>query len=161
MTRVLFSLGSNEGDPAVQLKTALELLRNSAGIEIILVSRSMVTRPWGNTDQPDFQNMAVLAETALTASACMEQLLHIESQMGRVRGEKWGPRLIDLDIILFGNEVIISEQLTVPHPYMQERMFVLEPSLEIAADMMHPLLNKTIRELFNECKTKTEPAVSA
>lgn len=123
--------------------------------EVVKISSVHKTSPWGKTDQPDFLNQSVLISTQLTVVELMENILEIEKKMGRVREEKWGPRLIDIDIILFGDEVMNSTNVVIPHPFMQERKFVLEPSVEIAAEMIHPVLQKTVAQLLIECEENT------
>jgi 2-amino-4-hydroxy-6-hydroxymethyldihydropteridine diphosphokinase len=151
MTTTLLSLGSNTDVPAKQLVKAVKHLSNLPGTTMRKASRPVQTAPWGKTDQPDFLNMAILIDTKMNVAELMENILIIELKMGRMRTEKWGPRKIDIDIILFGNAVVNTPLVTVPHPYMHERRFVLEPSAEIAPDMMHPVLQKSIAELLSVC----------
>lgn len=151
MTTVLLSLGSNMDNPAKQLARAVVHLGRIRGVQIISKSSARITAPWGKTDQPDFLNMAVLISTTLGVEELMENILMTELKLGRSRDEKWGPRTIDIDIILFGGERFRSEKVTVPHPHMHERRFVLEPSAEIAGDMIHPELKKSVSELLAEC----------
>ncbi len=151
MTQVLLSLGSNTGNSSDNLRNAVAYLNTLNSTDVVKTSSVHTTAPWGKTDQPDFLNQSVLISTQLTVAELMENILRIEKEMGRVREEKWGPRIIDIDIILFGDSVVNSPVVVVPHPYMHERKFVLEPSVEIAAEMVHPVLKKTITELLVAC----------
>ena len=151
MTTALLSLGSNTDVPVKQLAKAVKHLSNLPGTLIRKASRPVQTAPWGKTDQPDFLNMAVLIDTKMNVAELMENILIIELKMGRMRVEKWGPRKIDIDIVLFGDTVISTPLVTVPHPYMHERRFVLEPAAEIAPEMRHPVLHKSISELLAVC----------
>lgn len=154
VTDVLLSLGSNTGDSRVHLETAIVHLAGLPRTKVLGTSSIHTTAPWGKTDQPDFLNISVLLATDLTVVELMENILSIEELMGRKRTEKWGPRLIDIDIILFGSEIVNSSVVVVPHPLMADRTFVLGPSVEIAGAMMHPVLGKSIAELFNDCKQR-------
>jgi len=146
--RVYLLLGSNLGDREGVIKQAIDLIEKKIGT---VHSKSSVyeTEPWGKTDQPGFLNLALEVVTSLSALEVLEEALAIEKQLGRVRLERWGSRIIDIDIIFFNQEIIhIKERLTVPHPEMQNRKFVLEPLCEIAPDFRHPVLNQTIRQLY-------------
>ena len=143
---VYLLLGSNLGNKKEILNKAIELLVEKIGI-IISQSKDYETKPWGVTDQPDFLNLAIAIHTKLTPLEILEQTQSIENQLGRIRKEKWGARLIDIDIMFYGNEIIDETNLKIPHPLMQERDFALIPLAEIAPDFVHPVLRKTISEL--------------
>jgi 2-amino-4-hydroxy-6-hydroxymethyldihydropteridine diphosphokinase len=142
--------GTNLGEREQHLEEARKLIRRSAGT-ISCVSALYETAAWGKTDQPSFLNQALELQTALKAHDLMEQLLGVEKTIGRLRQEKYGPRIIDIDILLFDDEVISKPSITIPHPRMQERRFALTPLAEIAAGIIHPVLKKTIQQLLNEC----------
>ena len=142
---VYLSLGSNVGDRETQLRDAQPRL-GAAG-RVAAVSSFYETEPVEFTQQPWFLNCALALETGKTPQQLMTEILRIEEEMGRRRLEKKGPRLIDIDILLFDQVVIDSTNLTIPHPAMHLRRFVLEPLVEIAPQVLHPVLKKTIREL--------------
>jgi len=142
---VYLSLGSNLGDRAANLRAAMDRLARVG--KVAAVSSFYETEPVEVTDQPWFLNCAVKLETEKMPKQLLTALLDIERQMGRRRDRKKGPRVIDLDILLFGSSVIQTKGLTVPHPAMHKRRFVLEPLAEIAPDARHPVLKQTIREL--------------
>lgn len=142
---VFLSLGSNVGDRLANLNAAVERLRDIG--DSIEMSSVYETEPVGFTNQPWFLNCVVKLETEKMPRQLLVAILKIEQDMGRRRRQKKGPRTIDVDILLFRNSVIQSQGLTVPHPAMHERRFVLEPMAEIASDVRHPVLKKTIREL--------------
>ena len=146
-TIAYLSLGSNLGDRQAQLRDAIGRL--AALGRVLKVSSFYETEPVESTDQPWFLNCAVELETDLPAEELMGGLLRIETEMGRRRVQKKGPRSIDIDILLFGDEVIRSGELSVPHPAMQDRRFVLEPLAEIAPDVRHPVIKKTIKEMLD------------
>jgi 2-amino-4-hydroxy-6-hydroxymethyldihydropteridine diphosphokinase len=142
---VYLSLGSNLGDRAGNLNAAIERLRALG--DVIAVSSFYETEPVEFTAQPWFLNCAVKLDTEKTATQLLDGILDMEQQLGRRRGQQKGPRVIDLDILLFGDSIVKAHGLTIPHPAMQERRFVLEPLAEIAPDARHPVFQRTIREL--------------
>jgi 2-amino-4-hydroxy-6-hydroxymethyldihydropteridine diphosphokinase len=133
MTTSFVGLGANLDDPRGQIKRAVELLGAEDGVEVVAVSALRETDPVGYEDQPRFLNGAVELRTTLSARALLERLLSIERSLGRVRGEgpRFGPRAIDLDLLLYGNEVLDEPGLQVPHPRLHERRFALEPLAEL------------------------------
>ncbi len=144
------SIGSNLGERQENLANAIKQIEANCG-NIIKASAIYETAAWGNTEQPSFLNQCLVLKTDLSAKKLIKQLLHIERLMGRERKEKMGPRLIDLDIILMDEEVVFSEFLTLPHPHLQDRKFVLLPLAEIAPKAYHPIFNKTVEQLLIEC----------
>jgi 2-amino-4-hydroxy-6-hydroxymethyldihydropteridine diphosphokinase len=143
--KVYLSLGSNVGDREAHLRDAQARL--GAVGRVSAVSSFYETEPVEFTEQPWFLNCAVALETAQTPQPLMTSILNLEEAMGRRRVQKKGPRTIDIDILLFGDTILNSPEITVPHPAMHERRFVLEPLAEIAPNVRHPILNKTILEL--------------
>jgi 2-amino-4-hydroxy-6-hydroxymethyldihydropteridine diphosphokinase len=133
MTRSFVGLGANLEDPLAQIERAVELLAAEDGVEVVAVSALRETDPVGYEDQPRFLNGAVELRTTLTARALLERLLSIERSLGRVRGEgpRFGPRAIDLDLLLYGDAVVDDPGLQVPHPRLHERRFALEPLAEL------------------------------
>jgi 2-amino-4-hydroxy-6-hydroxymethyldihydropteridine diphosphokinase len=145
MARAVLALGANIGDPATQLEKAIEAI--SAHPDITLTARSsvIITPPWGVTDQNEFHNAAVLVDTALTPEALLSFCLATEGELGRVRAQKWGPRVIDIDVIAYDRLEMDSDTLTLPHPYAHERDFVLVPVREIAPDVAAWLVNRNMK----------------
>ena len=142
---VYLSLGSNVGDREAQLREALSRL--SVAGRVAAVSSFYETEPVEFTEQPWFLNCAVALETCHTPQELMASILLVEEAMGRRRVQKKGPRIIDIDILLFGDSILDSAEVTIPHPAMQERRFVLEPLAEIAPEVCHPVRRKTIAAL--------------
>ena len=142
------ALGSNLGDKEANLRKALELLQER-GVEIVKTSTFISTEPYGVTDQPQFLNGVCEVRTSLVPLALLHTLLEIEQEMGRVRLRHWGERNIDLDLLLYEDVVLDTEELKLPHPDMQNRDFVLLPLAEIAPELVHPILQKSIEELSN------------
>jgi 2-amino-4-hydroxy-6-hydroxymethyldihydropteridine diphosphokinase len=142
------SLGSNIGDREAQLRQAIARLEATG--KITAVSSFYETEPVEFTQQPLFLNCAAGLETSLAPEELMSRLLKIERELGRERVQKKGPRTIDIDILLFGDLVMSSPELTIPHPAMADRRFVLQPLTEIAAEGVHPVLQKTVRQLLAE-----------
>lgn len=134
--RAFLGLGGNIGDPAASMAAALRALDGDARIDVVAVSSIYRTPPWGLTDQPDFLNAVAAVDSALGARALLELCLAVETSLKRVRDIRWGPRLIDIDILLFGQARIDEDGLTVPHPRMLERAFVMLPLAEIGADII-------------------------
>ena len=133
---VYLSLGGNLGDPAASMATALRLLDADDNTRVIAVSSLYRTPPWGKLDQPDFLNAAAEISTTLAPRALLDLCLEAERKLKRVREERWGPRLIDIDILVFGERIIHETGLEVPHPRMLERAFVLAPLAEIAPELV-------------------------
>ena len=140
------ALGSNLGDKEANLRKALELLEER-GVEVVKTSSFICTEPYGVTDQPQFLNGVCEVRTSLVPLALLHALLEIEQEMGRVRLRHWGERNIDLDLLLYEDVVMDTPELKLPHPDMQNRDFVLLPLDEIAPEIIHPTLQKTIHEL--------------
>lgn len=141
------------GSTAENCEKAISLINESESIKVTAQSTLYESEPVGKTDQPWFVNGAVEIRTTLPPEKLLQVLLKIEQKFGRVREEKWGPRIIDLDILDYEGEIINSESLTLPHPEMTVRRFVLEPLSEIAGETIHPIEKKTIFELLKELPT--------
>ncbi len=139
MTRAYVGLGANLGPREVTLLRAVDLLGAEAGIQVLEVSALRETAPVGNVDQPEFLNGAMALETSLSARQLLDALLRVERELGRARDEtRWGPRTIDLDLLLYGDEVVDEPGLDVPHPRLHERRFALEPLVELEPDLEIP-----------------------
>ena len=148
-------IGGNLGNRKENLAKAVSLINEQCG-SLTRSSSIYETEAWGNTDQPSFLNQALEISTSLTARLLMRRVLRIEEEMGRIRKEKLGPRIIDIDILLFENEIHDLRFLKIPHPEMQNRRFVLVPLAEINSNLQHPVLKKTIAELLEECPDDLE-----
>ena len=131
MTLAVLGLGGNLGDPRTQIAAAIRSLAQYPAIQVRAVSALYETPPWGKTDQPSFLNAAMLVMTELSAQALLDTILRVEQQLGRQREERWGPRTVDIDILLFGEESIDEPGLHVPHPRLHERAFALAPLADV------------------------------
>lgn len=151
MKEVFIGIGSNLNNAISQVKTALAELERLPQSQVIKFSSLYSSTPMGSPDQPNFVNAVVELETDLAAAPLLQQLLWIEQQHQRVRTLHWGPRTLDLDLLLYGNETITTAELTVPHPGLKTREFVLFPLAEIAPDLMLPTGEK-IRDLLAQCQ---------
>jgi len=156
MKKVFLGIGTNLGDREACLKSAIECIRESIG-QVVRNSSVYETEPWGFSSDDQFLNMVVEVETELKPSGLLGRMLMIEARMGRLRsGTGYTSRLIDLDILLYGNKVLNTKSLVIPHPRLHERSFVLVPLCEIAPDFVHPVLMKDIKTLLKECKDSGE-----
>lgn len=151
MAKVYIGIGSNIGDRKANCSKAIEYLK-SKGITVTKVSSMFETEPWGVKDQEKFINMAIEAETGLSPEELLSVMKDIEHLMGRVETVRWGPRIIDLDILFYDDMVVNREGLQIPHPLLHKRDFVLGPLSEIAPDKTHPVLMKSVSRLREELK---------
>lgn len=155
--QIVFSLGGNIGNVEETFQKAIQLMENSFG-ELISKSSLYLTKAWGVENQPDFLNQVLVFQCDLNPIEVLNEILLIEKQLGRNRIEqkKWEQRPIDIDILFYGNEIIDLPKLIVPHPFIQDRNFILAPLLEVLPNFVHPMFNKTIQELSINCIDKLE-----
>jgi 2-amino-4-hydroxy-6-hydroxymethyldihydropteridine diphosphokinase len=153
MNKIYLLLGSNMGNSKQQLTKAVKKIKKKIGT-VNRLSSLYSTAAWGNTNQPDFLNQVIVATTKLTAAQTIQTILIIEKEMGRIRTKKNAPRIIDIDILFFNKEIINTKNLTVPHPQLQNRNFVLVPLNQLSPNLKHPVLNKTIHQLLRVCSDK-------
>jgi len=148
MSIVYLGLGSNLGDRLANLRAAVDAL----GPEVRVLAESGIyeTPPWGYTEQPAFLNMALKAETNLEPRALLKHLKNIEAGLGREKSFRYGPRKIDMDILLYEDRIFSNEMLVIPHPRLHERAFVLVPLADVGAEVKHPVLHKTVTEMLVE-----------
>jgi 2-amino-4-hydroxy-6-hydroxymethyldihydropteridine diphosphokinase len=149
------ALGANVGDRDANIRSAIERLGQTPEISVKRVSSLLENPAVGmDDDAPAFLNAAAEIETTLGSHALLHRLLEIEREMGRQRRERWEPRVIDLDLLIYGEQIISSQELIVPHPLMHERRFVLEPLAELAPNLVHPTLQMTIAGLLEDIKSR-------
>jgi 2-amino-4-hydroxy-6-hydroxymethyldihydropteridine diphosphokinase len=156
MNKTYISLGSNRGNRTANLNRAINLLSEWVG-NVTKVSSLYETPPWKMADKTDFYNQVLLLETILPETELIDTVILVETMMGRLRtSNKYEPRIIDIDILFFNEEIINTEELPVPHPLITERKFVLVPMVEIAPEFIHPVFKKTMVQLLDECEDKSE-----
>ena len=143
---VYLALGTNLGDRSANLQAAMAAL--SPAVKVLEQSSVYETQPWGVIDQPAFLNLVLSGETRLAPSALLTYLKDLEIKLGRLPTVRYGPRKIDIDILLYADLIINTPELTIPHPGLHERAFVLVPLAELAPDLLHPVFRKTIRQLL-------------
>ncbi|HVN16616.1 MAG TPA: 2-amino-4-hydroxy-6-hydroxymethyldihydropteridine diphosphokinase [Anaerolineales bacterium] len=146
MSTVYLALGTNLGDRLANLRAAIDAL--SPDVRVLAQSHIYQTPPWGYEDQPAFLNMAVKGETDLGPESLLKRLKQIEVELGREPTFRYGPRQIDLDILFYDDLILNQENLVIPHPRLQERAFVLVPLNDIAPELRHPVIGKTVREML-------------
>ena len=156
MVRVVISIGSNMDERTENCRKAIDAVAAIGDVTLLKESSFYETIPWGKTNQPDFMNCAVLVETEVAPLNLLEKFKEIEFNIGRNHGERWGPRLIDIDLILYGDVVMENEILTLPHRHAHERAFVMIPAAEIAPEMIHPLFQKSVAEIAGSLTGKGE-----
>lgn len=150
MNEIFILLGTNLGDRLQQLLQARQHIETAIGT-IVKASSIYETAAWGVEDQPAFLNQVILVHSSLSAIDCLQSTQHIELELGRVRQKKWGERVIDIDILYFNEDIIDLPNLNIPHPFISERRFTLEPLAEIAPDYVHPVYKKNNVYLLNNC----------
>lgn len=156
MNRIVYiGLGSNMGNKVENIQNALDLLEEIRGLTINRISSLYLTKPWGNKDQEDFINQVIEVKTELQPLDLLHRMQDIEIKVGRQRDIKWGPRVIDLDLLLYGKEKLNMEELQVPHPYLFERLFVLIPLQEINPELEFPDGSK-IMEVLSKAKARAD-----
>lgn len=153
---VYLLLGSNEGDRQEWIRQGIDAIAAACG-SVTQQSALYETAAWGLEDQPDFLNKAIKIETGLSPHQLLKAIQVVEMQLGRQRTVKWGQRTLDIDILFYDDRIIRTKDLTIPHPFLQERRFALMPLQEIAPDLIHPVLDKTIDILTREC---TDPLLA-
>lgn len=153
MTKAYLSLGSNMGNRQDYLQRAVEAIKKLTDTEVEAVSSYYETAAWGLTDQADFLNLAIALETQLSVESLLSACQAIEKDLDRVRHEHWGPRTVDIDILLYGQETWGTEHLKVPHPFMNQRAFVLVPLLEIAGDLVEPQTGQAYEKYLSQLDT--------
>jgi 2-amino-4-hydroxy-6-hydroxymethyldihydropteridine diphosphokinase len=146
MPIIYLALGANLGDRFANLQAAIAAL--PPAVHVHAQSPVYETPPWGITDQPAFLNMALMGETHLGPLALLAHLKHLETQLGRTPSIRYGPRLIDMDVLFYDELTLATPELTIPHPHLHERAFVLVPLADLAPELIHPVFGKPVRELL-------------
>jgi 2-amino-4-hydroxy-6-hydroxymethyldihydropteridine diphosphokinase len=152
---VYLSLGSNSGNRRQNIEAALGLITKQIG-KIARKSHLYETQPWGVTDQDPFYNIVVMANTTQEPRELLENITKIERELGRERKEKWGPRVIDIDIVFYGKRIIRDKGLEIPHPEMHKRAFVLVPMMELDPEFEHPTLHTAMDMLYMDCDDQSD-----
>ncbi len=147
-TQVFLGLGSNVGDRELYLQSAVELLQCDENIQLLNQSSVIETLPVGDIEQRDFLNQVIQIATEFEAEQLLERCIKIEQSQGRIRKEKWGPRTLDIDILFFDNLQLNSQNLSIPHPEVHKRHFMLIPLFEIAPSLVHPTLHHSVEEML-------------
>lgn len=150
--KAYLGLGSNLGNRMQNMEVAVKFLSSDPNISISRLSRIRETKPYGKLDQADFLNQVIEIETKLSATELLTACQKVEGQLKRERLEKWGPRTIDIDILFYGNEIIEQEALRIPHPDLENRSFVMEPLNELSPDFVHPVLKKSVNQIYKDLK---------
>lgn len=153
MNKAILLIGGNLGDRTGHLQQAVEQIDKQVG-SVEKISSLYETAAWGDVEQPDYLNQALLVSTEMDARTLLRTVLNIEHEIGRIRRQKWGARVIDIDIIFFNDAVINEPDLKVPHPQMQFRQFVLVPLQEILPEWQHPVLHQSVSTLLTNCTDK-------
>jgi len=157
MNKAILLIGGNLGDRTGHLQQAVEQIDKQVG-KVEKISALYETAAWGHVEQPDYLNQALLVSTGMDARTLLQTVLAIEHNIGRIRRQKWGARVIDIDIIFYNDTIINEPDLKIPHPQMQFRQFVLVPLTEIIPDWQHPVLHQSVSTLLENC-TDTLPAI--
>lgn len=155
MPEVYLHLGSNIGDKVLQINNAVDMIGERIG-KIAAKSSFYATEPWGNEEQEEYQNIALLCISELKPHSVLQEIHSIETSLGRERKNRWGARKIDIDIIFYDSEIIVESTLIIPHRLMHKRNFVLIPMLEIASDFVHPILGLSIEEIYMSSEDNKE-----
>jgi len=151
MNTIFLQLGSNMGERAEYLQNASEILAAEIGV-VKKESKIYESVPWGVENQKNYLNQVLEIKSEFSAEEVLERVLQIEDKIGRIRNEKWGERIIDIDILLFNDSIVEKDGICIPHIHLHNRRFVLIPLNEVAPSFIHPKYNKTIEELLSECK---------
>ncbi|MCF6406955.1 2-amino-4-hydroxy-6-hydroxymethyldihydropteridine diphosphokinase [Chitinophaga filiformis] len=150
MNKAILLIGGNLGDRTGHLQQAVEQIDKQVG-KVEKISALYETAAWGHVEQPDYLNQALLVSTGMDARTLLQTVLAIEHNIGRIRRQKWGARVIDIDIIFYNDAIINEPDLKIPHPQMQFRQFVLVPLREIVPDWQHPILHQSVSTLLENC----------